>query len=258
MGLALALVLGLFFVACAGDKIASTETPGEDATQTDASGSDIGQTGGASGKIILVGIPIGILTAIFMAHFCPPAIYRPLKGSINLMASIPSIVFGFFTVMVVVPLFRQWLGGTGMTMLTAIVLLGIMILPTIIALSESSIRAVPRAYYQGALALGATHERGVITAVVPAAKSGIVSSSILGVGRAIGETMAVMMVAGNQAIMPTSLFKGARTMTANIVLEMAYAVGLHRRALVGTGAVLFIFILLINSAFNYVNRRAKV
>lgn len=206
---------------------------------------------------IVVGVPIGILTAVFMAYFCPKKIYKPLKAAINLMAGIPSIVYGFFALMVMVPLLRNLFDGTGMWMLTAILLLGIMILPTIIGLSEASIRAVPAEFYQGALGMGATHERAVMTVVVPAAKSGIASSVILGVGRAIGETMAVVMIAGNQPIMPQGLMYGVRTMTANIILEMGYASGLHRQALIATGAVLFIFILLINIAFNYINREVK-
>lgn len=206
---------------------------------------------------IVIGVPIGLLTAIYMSYFCPKKLYKPLKSAVNLMAGIPSIVFGFFTLMIIVPIFRKWFGGDGMSMFTAMVLLGIMILPTIIGLSESSIRAVPQSIYKGALALGATHEHAVMTGVVPAAKSGIISSIILGIGRAIGETMAVVMIAGNQPRMPNGLFKGVRTMTTNIVLEMNYAAGLHKEALIATGAVLFIFILAINIAFNYMNSRER-
>lgn len=206
---------------------------------------------------IVIGVPIGVLTAIFMAYFCPKKLYKPLKTAVNLMAGIPSIVFGFFALVIVVPIFRQWFGGDGMSMFTAMVLLGVMILPTIIGLSETSIRAVPDTIYKGALGLGATHEHAVMSAVVPAAKSGIISSIILGVGRAIGETMAVVMIAGNQPRMPNGLFNGVRTMTTNIVLEMNYAAGLHKEALVATGAVLFVFILAINIAFNYVNSKEK-
>ena len=173
------------------------------------------------------------------------------------MAGIPSIVFGFFALMVVVPIFREWFGGDGMSMFTAMVLLGIMILPTIIGISESSIRAVPESIYKGALALGATHERSVVSNVVPAAKSGIISSIILGIGRAIGETMAVVMIAGNQPRMPNGLFNGVRTMTTNIVLEMNYAAGIHKDSLIATGAILFVFILAINLAFNYLNSKKE-
>ncbi len=203
---------------------------------------------------VVIGVPVGILTAVFMSHFCPKKIYPPLKSALNLMAGIPSIVYGFFAMMVIVPLFKT-IFGNGMSMFTAMVLLGIMILPTIIGLSEAALRAVPKNYYEGALALGATHEVAVFSVIVPAAGAGIVSSVILGIGRAIGETMAVIMIAGNQPRMPAGLFKGVRTMTANIVMEMSYAAGLHREALIATGAVLFIFILFINLMFNMVQRR---
>ena len=204
---------------------------------------------------IIVGVPIGVLTAVFMAFYCPSRLYKILKPAVNLMAGIPSIIYGFFGLMVFVPIVRGWWGGTGMTVFTASVLLGIMILPTIIGLSESSLRSVPTSYYQGSIALGATHERSLMRVVVPAAKSGILAAIILGIGRSIGETMAVIMIAGNQPIVPESIKMGTRTMTANIVLEMAYATGAHREALIATGVVLFIFILLINLIFNVVKRR---
>lgn len=206
---------------------------------------------------IIVGVPIGILCAIFMARFCPKKIYPILKPAIELLAGIPSIVYGFFGLVVIVPAMQKIFGGSGKSMLTASILLGIMILPTIIGVSESAIRAVPESYYEGALALGDTHEGSVFRTVVPAAKSGILAGVILGVGRAIGETMAVIMVAGNQAVMPGSLLDGVRTMTANIVLEMGYASGLHRQALIATGVVLFVFILLINLLFSVVERGDK-
>lgn len=206
---------------------------------------------------IIVGVPIGVMTAIFMAFYCPKNIYKILKPAVNLMAGIPSIIYGFFGLMVFVPIVRSWWGGTGMTVFTAAVLLGIMILPTIIGLSESSLRSVPKSYYQGSIALGATHERSLMGVVVPAAKSGILAAIILGIGRSIGETMAVIMIAGNQPMIPQSIKQGTRTMTANIVLEMAYATGPHRDALIATGVVLFIFILLINVIFNVVKRRMK-
>ena len=206
---------------------------------------------------IIVGVPIGVLTAVFMAFYCPDRLYKILKPAVNLMAGIPSIIYGFFGLMVFVPIVRGWWGGTGMTVFTASVLLGIMILPTIIGLSESSLRSVPKSYYQGSIALGATHERSLMRVVVPAAKSGILAAIILGIGRSIGETMAVIMIAGNQPIVPESIKMGTRTMTANIVLEMAYATGAHREALIATGVVLFVFILLINLLFNVVKRRMK-
>lgn len=206
---------------------------------------------------ILIGVPIGILTAIFMARFCPKKLYRFLKPAIDLLAGIPSVVYGFFGLMVIVPMIRNTFGGSGTSLLAASIVLGIMILPTIIGVSESAIRAIPESYYEGSLALGASHERSVFKAIIPAAKSGIMASVILGVGRAIGETMAIVMVAGNQTTMPSSIFKGLRTLTTNIVMEMGYAQDLHRDALIATAVVLFVFILIINLAFSLVKRRSK-
>jgi len=204
---------------------------------------------------IILGVPIGILTAIFLAKFCPEKLYKILKPAVNLMAGIPSIIYGFFGLVVLVPLIRKLFNGTGSSILTASILLGIMILPTIIGLSEAAIKSVPSSYYEGAIALGATHEYSVFFAMLPAAKSGILSSIVLGIGRAIGETMAVIMVAGNQARMPKGLLKGIRTLTANIVIEMGYAADLHREALIATGVVLFIFILLLNGLFSILKRK---
>lgn len=204
---------------------------------------------------LIVGVPIGILMAVFMAKYCPQKLYRPLKTGVDLLAGIPSVVYGFFGLVVMVPMVREVFGGNGNSILTASLLLGIMILPTIIETSEAAIQAVPDKYYEGALALGATHERSVFRTVVPAAKSGILAGVILGVGRAIGETMAVIMIAGNQPRMPKGITEGLRTMTANIVLEMGYASGLHREALIATGVVLFVFILLINLSVSMLNRR---
>ncbi len=205
---------------------------------------------------IAIGVPVGILTAVFLARFCNRKLYKFIKPAVELLAGIPSVVYGFFGLMVIVPAIRALFGGSGNSMLAACILLGIMILPTIISVSEASIRAVPESYYEGALALGATHERSVFRAVVPAASSGIAAAVILGVGRAIGETMAVIMVAGNQAVMPSSLIKGLRTMTANIVMEMGYATDLHREALIATAVVLFVFILIINLLLNIIKRRS--
>ena len=204
---------------------------------------------------MLIGVPIGILTAVFMARFCPKGMYKVAKPAIELLAGIPSVVYGFFGLMVIVPLIRKLFGGSGTSMLAASVVLGIMILPTIIGVSESAIRAVPESYYEGSLGLGASHERSVFFAVLPAAKSGILAAIILGLGRAVGETMAVVMVAGNQAIIPEKLTQGVRTMTANIVLEMGYATDLHREALIATAVVLFVFILLINLTFSVIKRK---
>ena len=180
-----------------------------------------------------------------------------MKPSVDLLAGIPSIVYGFFGLVVIVPLMQDFFGGTGKGILTASVMLGIMILPTIISVSESSIRAVPESYYEGALALGATHERSIFFTVLPAAKSGIMAAVVLGVGRAIGETLAVSMIIGNQAIIPDSILSGARTMTTNIVLEMGYASGMHREALIATAVVLFVFILIINLLFSIINNRRE-
>ena len=207
---------------------------------------------------IVVGVPIGILTAVFMAKFCPKGLYRFLKPAVELLAGIPSVVYGFFGLVVIVPLIRNLFPySKGTSMLAASLLLGIMILPTIIGVSESAIRAVPETYYEGGLALGASHERSVFFATLPAAKSGILAGVILGIGRAIGETMAVIMVEGNQPRMPAGLLKGVRTLTSNIVMEMGYAADLHREALIATAVVLFVFILLINMLFSVLKRRTN-
>jgi phosphate transport system permease protein len=201
---------------------------------------------------ILIGVPIGILTAVFLAGVCPKRIYRIVKPGVELLAGIPSVVYGFFGMAVLRPI-------AGNSILSGSVLLGIMILPTVIGLAESALRAVPEQYYEGALALGARHYRSIFFVQLPAAKSGILAAAILGIGRAIGETMAIVMIAGNQPRMPVSLFAGARTLTANIVIEMGYAEGLHRSALIATGVVLFVFILIINlslSAFRNTTTRS--
>ncbi|UVF02550.1 phosphate ABC transporter permease subunit PstC [Streptococcus equinus] len=203
---------------------------------------------------LVIGVPIGIFTAVFMAKFCPPVLYKLLKSAINLMAGIPSVVYGFFGLVVLVPFVRNYIGGYGMGVLTASILLGIMILPTIVSVSESAIRAVPNHYYEGGLALGASHERSIFFVVLPAAKRGILASVILGLGRAVGETMAVIMVAGNQAILPSSLTSGVRTLTTNIVMEMGYSSGLHRQALIGTAVILFLFVLIVNIAFSLLRK----
>lgn len=206
---------------------------------------------------IILGVPIGVLVAIYMAFYAPKKIYKYLKAGINLLAGIPSVVYGLFAFSVVVTLIRELTGARGTSLLAAIIVLAIMILPTIISLSEAALRAVPKSYYEGSIGLGASKERTLINVVLPAAKSGVFSSIILGTGRAIGETMAVVMVAGNQPVMPKSLFKGMRTMTANIVNELAYAQQAHLNTLIATGAILFFFILLINIGFNLLKERSK-
>ncbi len=210
---------------------------------------------------IIIGVPIGLLTAIFMAFYCPKRIYGVLKPCTELLAGIPSIVYGFFGMVVIAPVVldvAKLCGSkisSGSTILSASILLGIMILPTIIGVSEAALRAVPNAYYEGAVAMGATHERAIFSVMLPAAKSGVLAGIVLGIGRAIGETMAVIMVAGNQPRLTGNILKGIRTMTANIVIEMGYATGLHREALIATGVVLFVFILLINLTFSVLKRR---
>lgn len=208
---------------------------------------------------IIIGVPIGVLTAVFMAFYCPKKLYRPLKSATELLAGIPSVVYGFFGLVVIVPFLRELFsknyGCKGQSILAASILLGLMILPTIIGVSESALRAVPKSYYEGATALGATHEEAIFRTVLPAAKSGVLAGVILGIGRAIGETMAVIMVAGNQPRVPESIFQGVRTLTGNIVMDMAYAEGLHREVLIATGVVLFVFILIINISFSILKRR---
>ncbi len=203
----------------------------------------------------IIALPFGLATSVFMAYYAKKS-YSPLKSLINLMAAIPSVVYGFFAMMVLVPLVKSIFDiRSGMTMLTASILLAIMILPTMVNISENSLKQVPMTFYQGSLALGATKEETIRKVMIPYAKSGIFSSIILAIGRAIGETMAVYLVVGNQPRLTTSLLKGSRTLTTNIVLEMGYASGMHRQALIATGMVLFCFILLINIIFNIIRDR---
>lgn len=206
---------------------------------------------------LLIGAPAGLLTAVYLSRFASPRMTRILRPAVSLLAGIPSVVYGFWGVTTIVPLIRRYFGGSGSSLLAAALLLGIMILPTIIAVSEAALNAAPRSYYEGALALGATHERAVFSVVLRAARSGVIAAMILGVGRAVGEAMAVMMVAGNRAVIPTSLFRGVRTLTSNIVMEMGYAADLHREALIATGVVLFAFILIVNLTFSLLRRRSQ-
>ena len=207
---------------------------------------------------IIVGVPTGIFTAIFLSRFASSGVARILRPGIELLAGIPSVVYGFFALMVLVPLIRTTLPGNGFSLLAAALILGIMILPTIITVSKNALDAVPKSYYEGALALGATHERAVFRIMVPAAFSGIMAAVVLGIGRALGETMAVVMVAGNQPIIPESIFSGVRTLTANIVLEMGYAADLHKEALVATGVVLFVLVMLISLLFAAIKKRGEL
>ena len=207
---------------------------------------------------LVVGVPVGLLCAVYLARFCPQKLASKINPAVDLLAGIPSVVYGFFGIVVLVPAVRLVFGvKNGSTMLTASLLLGMMILPTIISVAQASILAVPESYYEGALALGATEERSVFCAVLPAAKSGILAAVVLGVGRAVGETMAVIMVAGNQTWMPQGLLKGVRTLTTNIVMEMGYAADLHREALIATAVVLFVLVLMINLCFSALKRRGE-
>ena len=203
-----------------------------------------------------LGVPVGMLCAIFLSRFASPRVEKLLMPGVQLLAGIPSVVYGFFGLVVIVPWLRGVFRVQGMSILAASIVLGIMILPTIITTAKNAIDAVPASYYEGSLALGADHERSVFRIMVPAAASGIVSGIVLGLGRAIGETMAVVMVAGNQVQIPDSLLDGVRTLTTNVVLEMGYAADLHREALIATAVVLFVFILIINLAFALLKARS--
>lgn len=195
---------------------------------------------------LLFGVPLSLMVAIYLSDFAKPTVRRITKPLIELLAAIPSVVYGFIGVVILVPLVRENLGGTGFSVLTASVILGIMILPTIISISLDALRAVPQSFREGALALGATPWQTAIHVVLPAARSGIVTAIILGMGRAMGETMAVIMVAGNATVIPTSWLHPCRTLTSNVALEMAYASGPHQKALFATGVVLFVMIFLLN------------
>ena len=205
---------------------------------------------------IIIGVPIGLFLAVFLAEYCPKKIYAPIKSAVELLAGIPSVVYGFFGLVVIVPIIGRVFDGAGYSLLAASIILGIMILPTIANISEASLRAVPRMYYEGGLSLGANHTESVFFIVLPAAKSGVITSIILGIGRAIGETMAVILVAGNTPMFPHLISDPIRTMTANIAIEMSYATGLHQDALFATGVVLFLFIIILNIVLNIVTRRS--
>ncbi len=195
---------------------------------------------------MIVGLPLGLAGAIFLSEFVPNWAMKIIKPTIELLAGIPSVVYGFIGVMVLAPLIRAYLGGPGLSILAASIILGIMILPTIMSISIDSIKAVPNSYREGAFALGATHWQTIHMVVLPAARSGIVAGIILGLGRAVGETMAVIMVVGNAVKLPTSALDSVRTLTANIALEMGYATGMHRQALFATGVVLLVIIMILN------------
>ncbi|OGP54010.1 MAG: phosphate ABC transporter permease subunit PstC [Deltaproteobacteria bacterium RBG_13_52_11] len=202
-----------------------------------------------------LGIPLGLACTIFLCEWSPPSVGTVLRPAIQLLAAIPSVIYGFWGLVVLVPLVRNYLGGPGLSILSGSVILGFMILPTIISISEDSLKALPPSYKEGALALGATHWQTIWRVLIPAARSGIVASIILGMGRAIGETMAMIMILGNAVKMPTSFLDSARTLTTNIGIEMGYASGAHRQALFATGVILFIIIMLLNSLAIFLSRR---
>lgn len=204
---------------------------------------------------VIVGVPIGIMTAVYLVFYAKESMYKFLKPIVDLMAGIPSIIYGFFGLMVIVPVIRDIFGGTGHSILTASILLGIMILPTIINLTENALKSVPSTYYQGAVALGVSKEIAIFKVIIPAAKQGILSAIVLGIGRAIGETMAVVMVAGNQPHLPNGVLDGVRTLTTNMIMEMGYASGVHKEALIATGVFLFLFTLLLNIILSVLKRR---
>jgi phosphate transport system permease protein len=206
---------------------------------------------------LVVGVPLGVACAVFLCELTPPTFAMILRPMIQLLAAIPSVIYGFWGLIVLVPLIRESFGGPGLSILAGSLVLGIMILPTIISISEDSLRALPRTYKEGALSLGATHWQTIWRVLLPAARSGIVASVILGMGRAIGETMAMIMILGNAAQLPRSILDSARTLTTNIGIEMGYASGDHRQALFATGVVLFFIIMILNSVALLVSRKGK-
>ena len=204
---------------------------------------------------MVIGVPLGLSCAIVLAEFSPKRLKMVLKPTLELLAGIPSVVYGFLGVIWLVPLIRNYLGGPGLSLLAASIILGIMILPTVISISIDALTAVPDLYRDGSLALGATRWQTVRRVVLPAASSGIITAIILGMGRAIGETMAVIMVAGNALQIPTSVLDPVRTLTSNIALELGYAAGRHREALFATGIVLFVIIMILNLSATLITRR---
>jgi len=203
----------------------------------------------------LIGVPIGLCCSIFLAEFAPQALRSIFRPAIQLLAGIPSVVYGFWGLLYIVPLIREYLGGPGLSILAGAIILAIMILPTIISISEVSLISLPRHYKEGALALGMTHWQTIRSVMMPAAKSGIVAAVILGIGRAIGETMAVIMVLGNAVALPESILDPVRTLTTNIGIEMGYASGEHQEALFATGIVLFVIIMILNFLAQYFTSR---
>ncbi len=206
---------------------------------------------------MVIGVPFGLACAVVLTEFSSWRVRRIIKPVIELLAGIPSVVYGFIGVVILVPFIRETLGGPGLSVLAASIILGIMILPTIISISVDSIQAIPLSYREGSVALGATKWQTVKMVLLPAARSGIIASIILGMGRAIGETMAVIMIAGNAASVPRSVLDPVRTLTSNIALEMGYASGEHRQALFATGVILFVIIMILNTVANVTSSRMK-
>ena len=206
---------------------------------------------------LLIGVPIGILTAIYMSEIASKQIRKMIIPMVELLAGIPSVIYGFFGLIVIVPLIDQIAGNGGNSLLAAMIILGIMILPTVINISDTSLRAVPKEYRENSIALGASKMQTIFKVVLPAAKSGVLTAVVLGIGRAIGETMAVILVAGNSPQIPISVFDRFRSMTANIAIEMGYAFGLHQEALFATGVVLFVFIIILNLGLNLFIRKVS-
>lgn len=207
---------------------------------------------------LMIGAPLGIAGAIFLVEFTPRSVMRVVKPMIELLAGIPSVVYGFLGVIILAPLIRNNLGGPGLCVFAASIILGVMILPTVMSISIDAMGAVPQSFREGSLALGATRWQTVRMVVLKAAKSGIIAGVILGMGRAVGETMAVIMVAGNAVRIPHSPLDSVRTLTANIALEMGYATGLHRQALFATGVVLFVMIMILNSTATWaISQRSR-
>lgn len=204
---------------------------------------------------LVIGVPLGIACAVFLVELAPPRAAAVLRPAIQLLAGIPSVIYGFWGLTIIVPLIRNYLGGPGLSILAGAIILGIMILPTVITISEDSLRALPRSYKEASLSLGATHWQTIWRVMLPAARSGIVAAVVLGMGRAVGETMAVIMVLGNAVQIPDSILDPARTLTTNIGIEMAYASGVHRGALFATGIVLFVIIMALTGAANAITRR---
>ena len=204
---------------------------------------------------LALGIPLGLACTIFLCEWTPPSVAGVLRSAIQLLNGIPSVIYGFWGLIVLVPLVRTYLGGPGLSILSGSIILGLMILPTIISISEDSFRALPPSYKAGALALGATHWQTIWRVLIPAARSGIVASIILGMGRAIGETMAMIMILGNAVKMPSSFLDSARTLTTNIGIEMGYASGDHRQALFATGVILCVIIMFLNALAIVLSRR---